>query len=886
MNHVRGATGKAHVHSEAVPAGRAERFLERAVDWGLAGVLFLVPLALGGRCAVGQFVLVATTLWTAGAWAARCCLARAPRWSWSGAELVVLAAVGLVALQITPLPPAWIQRLSPHLYPTLPLWSPQGGAPTLGVWNTLSLDKGATRGGLVVLLCHAILLLVALQRIRRIEDVERVLRWIAWGGTAMAAFALVQHFLGNGKYFWFYQHPFADCAHTLTGSLTNRNHLAHFVALGIGPVIWSIQRRRPAAGPGWGRTTALGRIGEVRWEAAGWIGGLGVSVFAVLLSLSRGGAISMFVALGLSLLVLYRGSVVNGRTVGLLLASGAIALALLAIYGYEKVSFRLYDLQSIERLDELRVRRGIWRANLAGIADFPAVGCGLGSHSRVYPLYLPEDDLTQRLVFTHAESGYLQTALETGLVGAGLLLSMIALCGVWCLAPLRSRLPPRTLICLAAILASLSASALQSLWDFVWFVPACLNVALVLAACAYRIWRMGAGQHHRRPPAAGTGDGRLLWGGVLAALAVVGYPMVRESLAEMRAEPSWNRFVVEARAVDALPETAQAGALVSMLRALDEVVCARPDHAAAHARLAEIHVQLFDHPEQGGCPIPTRQVRQSALASAGKFRAGDDLEGWLRRAFGGRWRHLKSALDHARRAVALCPLEAEAYLCLAEVGFLDAAGVPAAENCVDQALRVRPYDGRVLFEAGQEALLAGRAQEALRLWRKSFGSGSTHQVRLVGLLAGVEPAEFFLQAFDMDWPAVKLLDGRYRELKRTDQARALLRPRIEAAARYAARVEREQAVNAWLDAAEAHRELGETAPALDCLRRAVQCDRSNYDARRALGIHLFAAQELAEAKEQLDWCFQRHRDEQVRVLLDQIVDRQVRTAGRSDAVPR
>ena len=39
--------------------------------------------------------------------------------------------------------------------------------------------------------------------------------------------------------------------------------------------------------------------------------------------------------------------------------------------------------------------------------------------------------------------------------------------------------------------------------------------------------------------------------------------------------------------------------------------------------------------------------------------------------------------------------------------------MPAVPLCVEQATRVRPFDGAVLFEAGQEALLAGDLDQAV-----------------------------------------------------------------------------------------------------------------------------------------------------------------------------
>ena len=118
----------------STPNSQLSTLLLRGVDAGLVGTLFLVPLAMGGRSAIGQSALAILTFWTAACWCLRCLLTARPDWWWSWAEPVVLAAVGLVVLQIVPLPPNVVQFLSPHLYERLPLWAP-GGEPAarLGV---------------------------------------------------------------------------------------------------------------------------------------------------------------------------------------------------------------------------------------------------------------------------------------------------------------------------------------------------------------------------------------------------------------------------------------------------------------------------------------------------------------------------------------------------------------------------------------------------------------------------------------------------------------------------------------------------------------------------------------------------------------------------------
>ncbi len=218
---------------------RVALWLLRAVDAGLMAVIFVVPLILGGRIALGQLALVALAVWVAVCWCLRQCLASEAAWVRSPTEPLLFAALALVGLQLVELPPAVLDLLSSNVYERLPLWAPDSDASaTLGLWTTLSLTPAATRDALIVLLAFVLICLTVVQRVRKVEDVERLIRWIALATLMMAGFALVQHFAGNGKYFWFYEHPYSEAKATVLGSFTNRNQFADFMAVGIGPMIW------------------------------------------------------------------------------------------------------------------------------------------------------------------------------------------------------------------------------------------------------------------------------------------------------------------------------------------------------------------------------------------------------------------------------------------------------------------------------------------------------------------------------------------------------------------------------------------------------------------------------------------------------------------------
>ena len=116
-----------------------DRFLLRVVDGGLAGVIFALPLLMGGRHAIGQLGLTVFAVAAAWAWVLRQCLRPDARWRPIAVMPLLLIGLALVVLQIVPLPPWLLGRLSPATAEALPLWSAQGGtAVWFGYWNRIS----------------------------------------------------------------------------------------------------------------------------------------------------------------------------------------------------------------------------------------------------------------------------------------------------------------------------------------------------------------------------------------------------------------------------------------------------------------------------------------------------------------------------------------------------------------------------------------------------------------------------------------------------------------------------------------------------------------------------------------------------------------------------
>ncbi|NQT14787.1 MAG: hypothetical protein HQ582_18685, partial [Planctomycetes bacterium] len=86
----------------------------RVVDTGIAASIFVVPMAMGGRHALGRLALTSISIAIAMAWLVRQAVRGNGTWRRSAAEWLLLAGVVLLVVQLVPLPPALLGHLAPH----------------------------------------------------------------------------------------------------------------------------------------------------------------------------------------------------------------------------------------------------------------------------------------------------------------------------------------------------------------------------------------------------------------------------------------------------------------------------------------------------------------------------------------------------------------------------------------------------------------------------------------------------------------------------------------------------------------------------------------------------------------------------------------------------
>ncbi len=485
-----------------------------SVDVLIAALIFILPFIMGGREAWGHWFLITASLLLGATWAAYATISGC-RYRLSWLEIFLLAGFAIVWLQVQPQSLETMSRFSAEYERLLPTWTATQTDSELSHWSTLSFTPVETRHGWWVFLSYAVIVVVIFQRLIRAEDCYRLLKCIAIVGVSMTAFALLQWATSDGRFFWFYEHPFTDTSVHLKGSFTNRNHFAQFLSLTIGPLLWWLLKdlkaflKNDSANPM--SSTTVGQTkrkpsNKRRTSAAVktfnrtefqlppglpivvLLASVVLVIVAVLLSESRGGMIAGGAATIIAAAGLWRGFKLGGAMAAVLLGGGIICLSALAFSDQEQLQTKLDQLISAdaEQLDGGGNRRAVWAADAKVIQRFPLLGTGVGSHRDVYTLYMDNYADFAHSEMTHAESSFVHAALETGLIGVGcLIVALLCTVGRLVVGVVRTSLDANR-ACSIAVIASMVAGILHAVVDFIWYAPGIVVISLALVAIGLR----------------------------------------------------------------------------------------------------------------------------------------------------------------------------------------------------------------------------------------------------------------------------------------------------------------------------------------------------------------------------------------------------------------
>lgn len=862
-------------------------------DVALAGVIFLAPLVLGGRHPIGRFVYISLVALLTACWVGERFCKGSDGWKSSGVEWLLIAGAAVLAIQSMRLPADLLAKISPNQKTLLPSWNDEIAARlSLETWSHISLTPHATWLALGVYLAHAALFVVLVQRFQNVETIPRVMRWIAISVTGMATLALLQFASGTDRFVWIFDHPSRPANVEVTGAFANSNHFTHFLALGIGPLIWWLSgyksRRMVVSGPTGNRFGGKDSVHE--WWNTAIIFALTIVGLAGLFAKSRGGIVVMFLATLVAVILLMRLKLLSQRSWLALGGAGILVLAGLTFYGYHDVSNELATLASgeINQIDDSGARQKIWAANWELIRRFPILGTGVGSHAEVYPRFFPHRSSVE---FTHAESGYIQVVTETGIVGGTLLLIGLLSCLRWTVGAVRQQ--DRQLAgCAAAMAAGLSVSAIHSLFDFPWYLTSCMSIAVIMAAgmCCLFQYHVAETREKTALPFSTSSKSNstsptISWpiGGLIWLVLLVGFGLVH--LGPALGAPHWDRYLKLSlnsqrsfhhqllKSNDRQQRAEKMAAHLHentrlMAEHLQNCLKHHPTHPRAHARMAAACLQLFsDAQKNSQNAMGLDQIRDAAVAS--KFPSRQKLNEWLDVAIGDPRRLLDKAFYHCQHGHRITPVDGRGYVYLSRLAFLEGANENDINDLLTAAEHVRPNDSFVLYQKGRIAAMRGDVESTMIFWSQSFSMSRMYRDEIINGLAAHIPAPLFVNTFQPDSEGLDQLYSFYRRRKMMTHANIVGPLVVQSILDEAEKESGVPASKLWHRCRSIYRFLGHPDKALHCARHAAMIAPNWFEARLTLADEFMAQEYYAEAIEQYHWCQKRKPfDPQIRQRLN------------------
>lgn len=451
---------------------------EKILFWLFLALLVWIPVPLGSNrgwawafMQVAAFVLTGAwlTVWALG----KATVADSLRRSWP-----VFAVLGLWTLlqvvHVVPLPRDWVQAISPESARIQGLADVVVGARDE---FTLSIDPHSSRAALLKTLSYVAMFFLTLAFVHNRGRVLMLARVLIYAAVIHAVVAVTLHLTSSdGEYFGTY----LSQSGSASGTYANRNHFAGFLemmlAVGIGMLIAGLSDQRAESWKEFSRQT-------IEWVLSPKMVlrlSLCVLVIALTTTHSRMGNTGFFSSLliaGVIGIVLSRRATRN--TVILLASLVVIDLMIVGSwFGVEKLAARLEQTTVMEVQE--REDPAVHAVQL--IRDYPVLGAGPGTFYVAFPRYRPE---SVRSFYDYAHNDYAQIAVESGLLGLGLLGIVVAATLAAAVAAQWRRSDPLMRGMSFACIMGVSAILIHSTVDFNLQIPANAALFMVLLALGW-----------------------------------------------------------------------------------------------------------------------------------------------------------------------------------------------------------------------------------------------------------------------------------------------------------------------------------------------------------------------------------------------------------------
>lgn len=387
---------------------------------------------------------------------------------------LLFAMIFLVIFQIIPLPEQLLTVISPSTINTYKEFLDS----TESRWLFISLYPNATKEELVKLLAYTAIFFVIINHYRKVEQIKGIVRLVAYMGSFMAIFAVVQKMTWNGSLYWFY--PLREGLNPM-GPYINRNHFAGYmemaIPLALGLLVYKSAKIQTLSHLPLAKSIA--RLLDNKEMPSLTFLCLGILIMSagVFFSLSRGGIAGFMVS------IIFFTAMLRTRRV---LRKKAWLLALLGITLFFAVVMASWS-RIEDRFGEIREERNIarvdiWKDTAHIISDFPVFGTGLGTFNNIYPRYQTK---YPQLLFDHAHNDYIEILTDTGFVGFIIVAGIIIIFFSTVIRRWKARHNTFAQCIGIGGISSCVAIAAHSFTDFNLHIPANALLLTVIAAITY-----------------------------------------------------------------------------------------------------------------------------------------------------------------------------------------------------------------------------------------------------------------------------------------------------------------------------------------------------------------------------------------------------------------
>lgn len=577
--------------------------LDSIIEWLLIALLIFMPLAMGVVHPWSEMVVIAVVAIASTCLSIRLITRQDIRFVWSWTYLLIALFLLLAVFQLLPLPTSVIQTVAPWTAETKNSLAELTGSTEPLRSMSLSFYPHSTKHDLRILLAISAVFIIVLNVHQRPSQIKRLLGAISIVGGGVALIALMQVVTGAERIYGLIE----TSTNRVAGTFVNYNNFSQFMNLSIGAALALLlvhahetrhqSNRRRGSDPR-----------RFLWPL---IGVISIGAAAIVLTMSRVGAIALLIAGALTgaALSLKRFTSVWGWV---LVGASLITFAIVLYVGFDRVYDRIATLSNFEEQYDLR-----WltvRDIAANWHHFWTLGTGLGTHQYVFPMF---DQSTSAQLAAYAENEYVQVAEEMGVAGLLLVLTFAAVVGVSFIRSIRRmELPIQTAV--YGIGFGLLAIMIHSFSDFGQHQPA--NACLTAAFCALLL-RLSSTPHaseERMNPGTasttpiGTGFHRRFVPSTAAFCLIVIWSWCLLGAESVRAgQAHWNRALVLEQHLEQNDWEGSNAEYAELIEAADKAASADPDNVE-HRHWLNVYrwrsISRVHDPETGNLVLPDRGV--------------------------------------------------------------------------------------------------------------------------------------------------------------------------------------------------------------------------------------------------------------------------------------